>query len=74
MINNTRRESSKRNYYIISPRVIIKAIIIIISTRQKLTKISWYKYFGAKFSKRIRQGAQIDGLLPADKIGDSPIK
>jgi len=26
-----RRESSKRNYYIISPRVIIKAIIIIIS-------------------------------------------
>jgi hypothetical protein len=44
------------------------------SVRKKLTKIGWYKYFGAKFSKRIRQGAQIDGLLPADKIGDSPIK
>jgi len=31
-LGKKRRESSKRNYYIISPRVIIKAIIII--TRQ----------------------------------------
>ena len=38
--------------------------MVLISVRKKLTKISWYKYFGAKFSKRIRQGAQIDGLLP----------
>ena len=29
-LGKKRRESSKRNYYIISPRVIIKAIIIII--------------------------------------------
>jgi len=28
-LGKKRRESSKRNYYIISPRVIIKAIIII---------------------------------------------
>ena len=28
-LDKKRRESSKRNYYIISPRVIIKAIIII---------------------------------------------
>jgi len=27
-LGKKRRESSKRNYYIISPRVIIKAIII----------------------------------------------
>jgi len=44
----------------------------VISIRQKLTKISWYKYFGAKFQNVY--GAQIDELLPADKIGDSPIK
>jgi len=30
-LGKKRRESSKRNYYIISPRVIIKAIIIISS-------------------------------------------
>ena len=35
----------------------------LICTGQKLTKISWCKYFGAKFSKRVRQGAQIDGLV-----------
>ena len=29
-LGRKRRESSKRNYYIISPRVIIKAIIIIL--------------------------------------------
>ena len=29
-LGKKRRESSKRNYYIISPRAIIKAIIIII--------------------------------------------
>jgi len=28
-LGKTRQESSKRNYYIISPRVIIKAIMII---------------------------------------------
>jgi len=28
-LRKKRRESSKRNYYVISPRVIIKAIIII---------------------------------------------
>jgi len=28
-LSNKRRESSKRNYYIMSPRVIIKAMIII---------------------------------------------
>ena len=36
-LGKKRRESSKRNYYIISPRVIIKAIIII--TRQKNLKL-----------------------------------
>jgi len=36
--------------------------MVLISTRKKLTTISWYKYFGAKFSNRVRQGAQIDGL------------
>jgi len=30
-LDKKRRESSKRNYYIISPRVIIKPIIIIIA-------------------------------------------
>jgi len=44
----------------------------LISTRKNLTKISWYKYFGAKFQNVC--DAQIDELLPADKIGDSPIK
>jgi len=36
-LGKKRRESSKRNYYIISPRVIIKAIIIIthIKTRSQ---------------------------------------
>ena len=29
--------------------------MVLISNRQKLTKISWYKYFGAKFSKRVLQ-------------------
>jgi len=29
-LGKERRESSKRNYYIVSPRVIIKAIIIIL--------------------------------------------
>ena len=47
-----RRESSKRNYYVISPRVIIKAIIIIskwvyiymyIHTKNETTKISQTK-------------------------------
>ena len=33
-LGKERRESSKRNYYIISPRVIIKAIIIIMACRQ----------------------------------------
>jgi len=32
-LGKKRRESSKRNYYIISPRVIIKAIIIIATDR-----------------------------------------
>jgi len=32
-LGTKRRESSKRNYYIISPRVIIKAIIIIMLLR-----------------------------------------
>jgi len=32
-LGKKRRESSKRNYYIISPRVIIKAIIIIMRPR-----------------------------------------
>jgi len=31
-LGKKRRESSKRNYYIISPRVITKAIIIVIGT------------------------------------------
>ena len=35
-----------------------------IRTRQKLTKISWLKYFGAKFSIRVRQGAQITMCIP----------
>ena len=35
-----------------------------IRTRQKLTKISWWKYFGAKFSIRVRQGAQITMCVP----------
>jgi len=43
------------------------------SKRQKLTNISWYKKFGAKFSKLIRQFSN-RMLLPADKIGDYPIK
>jgi len=30
-----------------------------------LTKISWYKYFGAKISRRVRAGAQIGGLASA---------
>jgi len=30
--------------------------MVLISTRQKLTKISLYKYFGAKSSKRVRPG------------------
>ena len=32
-----------------------KRLIVLISTRKKLTKISWYKNFGAKFSKCKRQ-------------------
>jgi len=46
--------------------------MVLISSRQKLNKISWYKYFGAKFQNL--HSAQIDELLPADKIGDSHIK
>jgi len=34
-LGKKRRESSKRNYYIISPRVIIEAIIIIIIERER---------------------------------------
>jgi len=48
--------------------------MVLISTRQKLTKISWYKYFGAKSSKRCMAILKIDELLPANKIGDYPIK
>ena len=34
-LGQKRRESSKRNYYIISPRMIIKAIIIIQLSRKR---------------------------------------
>jgi len=37
-----RRESSKRNYYITSPRVIIKAIIIIVTYIYVLLRV--YRY------------------------------
>jgi len=40
-LGKQRRESSKRNYYIISPRVIIKAIIII----QRLIYVYICEYF-----------------------------
>jgi len=30
--------------------------MLLFSTRQKLTKIFWYKYFGANFTKAVRQG------------------
>jgi len=45
-LGKKRRESSKRNYYIISPRVIIKAIIIIQnSTRVKISPKKLLKFF-----------------------------
>jgi len=37
-LGKKRRESSKRNYYIISPRVIIKAIIIIVRPQLLVSK------------------------------------
>ena len=38
-LGKTRRESSKRNYYIISPRVIKKAIIIMRDTMRELHQL-----------------------------------
>ena len=37
--------------------------MILIRTRQKLTKIFWYKYFGAKFTKPVRQGSKSTVLV-----------
>jgi len=37
-LGKKRRESSKRNYYIISPKVIIKAIIITLYTKKNVRK------------------------------------
>jgi len=40
-LGEKRRESSKRNYYIISPRVMIKAIIILIHETTKGDGETW---------------------------------
>jgi len=50
-LGKKRRESSKRNYYIISPRVIIKAIIIrILLTRKSLIR----RFKGLEESHQVR--------------------
>jgi len=52
-LDKKRRESSNRNYYIISPRVMIKAIIII-HTRTNVYTLSYFHmhiYFHTRSSK-----------------------
>jgi len=46
--------------------------MVLISTRQKLPKLVGTNILAPNFQNIY--GAQIDELLPADKIGDSPIE
>ena len=59
-LGQKRRESSKRNYYIISLRVIIKAIIV----------ITWYVYY----NHRVRYHCNQEIMLKISKEKDRPIQ
>jgi len=61
-LGKKRRESSKRNYYIISPRVIIKAIIV---TPKNLVLI---------ITKRLKKTAKILGSALCDALLKSRVQ
>ena len=63
-LGKKRREGSKRNYYIISPRVIIKAIIIICAEKKENPLDSIFVWSCSKKLKILHVTAGLGGQMP----------